>query len=137
MKKLLVLTALILFSGISNSQTLEKGNLIGFHVLTINLNPNVTMDQFQDVFFNKLIPDFEKHFPGLKNYSAKGIRGENVNGYAWIVLFESEEIRNKYFNEDGSFTELGNSANEKLQPAFEELNTMGTFTRSYTDWIVQ
>lgn len=137
MKKLILTAALILVAGITFGQTLQKGNLVGFHVMTINLDPDVTMNQYMDFFVTKAIPEYEKNFPGAKLYIAKGIRGEDENSFAWIFLFESEEIRNKYFNEDGSSSELGKSAEEKLQPMFEEGSKLGTYTTIYTDWVIQ
>ena len=138
MKKLILITAaLFLVAGTTFGQTFQKGNLVGHHVMTINLDPDATMNQFKDFILNKFIPEFEKNFPGMKMYLAKGIRGENENSYASISLFESVEIRNKYYNEDGSPTELGNSAMEKLQPIIEEGSKLGTFTSTYTDWVIQ
>ena len=137
MKKLILTAALILVVGTTFGQTFQKGNLVGFHVMTINLDPDVTMNQFMDFFTNKVGPEFEKNFPGIKTYIAKGIRGENKNSFGLIYLFETEEIRNKYFNEDGTFTELGNSAFEKIQPISEELSKLGTYTTIYTDWVIQ
>ena len=137
MKKLIVVTALILFTGITFGQTLQKGNLVGMHILTINLDPDVTMNQFLDFFSSKVIPEIEESFPGWKAYLVKGIRGENANSFGLIYVIESEEDRNKYYNEDGSQNELGNSIVEKVQPIMTELNQLGTYTTEYTDWLVQ
>ena len=137
MKKLIVVTALILFTGITFGQTLQKGNLVGMHILTINLDPDVTMNQFLDFFSSKVIPEIEESFPGWKAYLVKGIRGENANSFGLIYVIESEEDRNKYYNEDGSQNELGNSIVEKVQPIMTELNQLGTWTTEYTDWLVQ
>ena len=137
MKKLIVVTALILFTGVTFGQTLQKGNLVGMHILTINLDPDVTMNQFLDFFSSKVIPEIEESFPGWKAYLVKGIRGENANSFGLIYVIESEEDRNKYYNEDGSQNELGNSIVEKVQPIMTELNQLGTWTTEYTDWLVQ
>ena len=137
MKKLIVVTALILFTGVTFGQTLQKGNLVGMHILTINLDPDVTMNQFLDFFSSKVIPEIEESFPGWKAYLVKGIRGENANSFGLIYVIESEEDRNKYYNEDGSQNELGNSIVEKVQPILTELNQLGTWTSKYTDWLVQ
>lgn len=137
MKKLLVLNALILFSGITFSQTLEKGNLIGQHVMEVYLNPDVTYNQMQEFIKNKLIPAFEKQF-GCKAYHLKGIRGVNKHGFGMLYIYESENARDKFYNEDGSRTELGDSAMEKVWPVLDELtNTIGEWEFEYTDWIVQ
>ena len=136
MKKLILTAALILVVGTTFGQTLQKGNFIGLHVMTINLDPDVTMNQFLDFYVNKYIPEFEKNFPGVKLYIVKGIRGENENSFGSVYLFDSEEVRDKYF-ENGTLTELGKSASEKLQPTTEELQKLGTVTSTYTDWVIQ
>ena len=138
MKKLILITAaLLLVAGTTFGQTLQKGNLVGHHVLTINLDPDATMNQFIDFYVNKSIPEFEKNFPGMKVYLAKGIRGENENSFGVFYIADSVEDRDKYWNEDGTLNELGNSAWEKLQPVFEEGSKLGTFTTTYTDWVIQ
>ena len=136
MKKLIFTAALILVVGTTFGQTLQKGNFIGLHVMTINLDPDVTMNQYLDFYVNKYIPEFEKNFPGVKLYIAKGIRGENENSFGTIFFSDSEEVRDKYF-ENATLNELGKSAFEKLQPTTEELQKLGTYTSTYTDWVIQ
>ena len=135
MKKLIVLIAAVVFAGIAFGQKLKKGNVIGTHIVTIELNPGVTMEQFQDFQLNKVIPEFEKQYQGWKFYLSKAIRGENMNSYGWIIVIESEEIRNKFYN-DESPNELGKAADEKLKPVIEESEKLGKITRKYTDWII-
>lgn len=137
MKKLILTAALILVVGTTFGQTFQKGNFVGLHVMTITLNPDATMNQFMDFFANKAGPEFEKNFPGIKTYIAKGIRGENENSFGLFYIADSVEDRDKYWNEDGTLNELGNSAWEKLQPIFEEVNKLGTYTTIYTDWVIQ
>ncbi len=47
MKKLLLMAVLTILIDFSFAQTLKNGNLLGLHVMIIELKPNVTMDQFQ------------------------------------------------------------------------------------------
>lgn len=136
MKKLFVLAALILITGSVFGQSLKKGNFVGFHVMTITLNPNVTMDQYLDVFINKVIPADNKYFQS-KSYVAKGVRGECVNCISWIMVWDTEAGRNKFFNSEGGMNDAGKDAMAKVQPAIDELNKLGTFTSKYTDWVVQ
>ena len=124
MKKLIIAAAFILLAGVAFGQTLQMGNLVGLHVMTINLDPDVTMNQYMDFYENKYIPEFEKILPGVKLYIAKSVRGENENSFGLVFIFDSEENRDKYFNEDGTNSEFGNSAFEKLQPITEELKRM-------------
>ena len=139
MKKLLLLSALILLSGLTFGQTFQKGNLVGFHVGTVILDPDVTPNQYNDFYLNKFIPEFEKQFEGeIKLYVALGDRGddENLVGAFWV--FKSVEVRDKYFTQDGTSTELFNSRLGNMQAINEELNKLGTFSRKhYTDWVIQ
>jgi hypothetical protein len=137
MKKLIFLTGLFLFTGITFGQGLQKGNLIGTHVVTVSLMPGVTMEKFMDFYKTKVIPEIEKNTPNMKEYLLKGIRGENKDSFGAIVVFKSSQERDKYYNADGSDTELGKSVNAKVKPVMDELGKLGTITSKYTDWIIQ
>ena len=137
MKKLLTITALILFSGITNGQSFEEGNLIGLHVFSLNLDPDVTFNQYKNFFIQEYIPELDKNFPDVKHYFTEGNRAENKNHIGLLVVFESQEIKNKYYNEDGSRTELMIAVQEKIQPTRTELDRLGTVTAEYTEWMIQ
>jgi hypothetical protein len=136
MKKLIIASVFTLLAGTVFGQTLQKGNLIGVHVITIELNKGVRMSKFQKFHENKLIPEYEKNYPGWQLFLAQGIRGENQNKYGWIIIVKSQEIRDKYYNDDGSITEFGQAAAEKMKPILEEAEKFGTLKRTYTDWII-
>ena len=136
MKKLILTAIIILLAEVVLGQTLQKGNLVGVHVIYIELNPGVTMAEFQKFHTIVLIPEYEKNYPGWQLFLAKGIRGENQNTYGWIIIVESEEIRNKYYNDDGSITEFGQAAAEKMKPILEDAEKYGKLKRTYTDWII-
>ena len=136
MKKLILIGILILMGGFSFGQILKNGNLVGIHVLTIELNPGVTMEQFQNFHLNTLIPEYEKHYPGWHLHLAKGIRGENKNTYGWIMVADSEKTRDKLYKDNGSLTEYGKVINEKMKPVLEEVEKFGKLTRTYTDWLI-
>ena len=137
MKKLILLITFALMVSIAFGQTLKKGSLVSVHVYTINLDPDVTMNQFKAFYTNKLIPVIEKNFPGMKIFPVTGIRGEDENKLGWFYFFESEEVRDKYFKEDGGRTELGAAAFKKLKPTLTELQKLGTSTSKYTDWLLE
>jgi len=107
MKKIVFITAFILLSFLAFGQILQKGTLIGTHVMTVTLQPGVTLDQFIDFYTNKLIPEVEKNYTGWKLYLVKSIRGEIQNGLGLIYVIISEKNREKYYNADGSPNELG------------------------------
>jgi len=138
MKKLiLTATIIFLFLGISFGQSLQKGNVLGLHVITVTLKPGVTMDQYIDFFTNKYMPEMEKDFPETKGYIVKGVRGENENKFGMIFSFKSLEIRDKYFPTPDEFSDLANVGFQKLQPLTDELNKLGTYTSVYTDWVIK
>jgi hypothetical protein len=135
MKKLIIAAAFILLAGVAFGQTLKKGAVISISVYTITLEADVTMDQYIDFGMNKYLPALEKSFPGVKGFTMKGDRGKDANELGSIWLFESVELRDKYFNE-GSPTELGASAMQEVAPVIEEFNKLGTQVREYTDWVI-
>jgi hypothetical protein len=137
MKKLFIIFILLMAAGTVYNQSLQKGNLVGTHVITLKLNPNYTHEQAMDFFMKKYIPAAETNFPGMKVYLVKGIRGENENKIGQIAIFESEAVRDKYYKMDGSLTDAGNEAMKKIQPVLDEFVPMGTFSSVYTDWVIQ
>jgi hypothetical protein len=136
MKKLVFLTTLILLSGLSFGQSLQKGNLVGSHVMTVVLQPGVTMEKFMDFYKNKVMPEYEKNFPEMKAFMIKSLRGENKDSFGGFMIFKTEADRDKYFKPDGSYTEVGNAAYAKLKLVIDELNKLGTATSKYNDWLV-
>jgi hypothetical protein len=137
MKKVILLIVLMGISEITFGQSFEKGNLLGFHVLTIELDPDVTFNQFKDFYNDKVIPELNKYFPDTKTYLVFGTGGANKNSLGMITVFESEEVKDRYYNKDGSRTELGKSAWEKVDPVRNELYKLGAVDAKYTDWVIQ
>ena len=137
MKKLIIAAAFILLAGVAFGQTLQKGVILGVHHMTITLKPDVTMDQFLDALSNKWIPEAEKLFDGWKGIIVKGNKGENVNEYGLVWYIDSINDRDKYYKSDGNVTDEVAAKMEKLQPINDELDKLGTWTSTYTDWVIQ
>jgi len=138
MKKILFIIAALFSANLTFAQQLQKGNLFGVHVITVQLKPNATMEQFTTFFVNQVLPEFEKHWDGLKGYLLKSARGEYKNSFAITWMFKTEAIRNKYFNADDTPNDLEKAAWEKVKPIQKELEKYGTYTVKYMDdWIVQ
>ena len=137
MRRLLIISALILFAGVAFGQTLNEGSVLGVHQVTFTLNPDVTFDQYLEFMKDKMIPAAEKHFAGLKLFVMKGDRGENENGIGYLWHFKTVEDRDIYFTAEGGLTEKGMAAQVKLQPLVEEGAKLGTYTTTHTDWIIQ
>ena len=121
MKKL-ILFGMILISGFTFGQKLKKGNTVGVHARTFELNPDFTMEQAQDFLINTFNPVYEKHHPDMKIYSTKGVRGENKDSYGLILVVKSEETLRKYHEDDGNQTELEKSIREKMKTEWDEYN---------------
>lgn len=136
MKKLIFTSIVLLMVSILHGQTLQQGNLVAVHVITIDLKPGVHMADFQKFHLSRLIPEYEKNYPGWQLYLAQGIRGEFQNRYGWIIIVESEEVRDQYYHDDGSVTEFGKAAAEKMTPVLEEAEQFGKLNRTYTDWLI-
>lgn len=137
MKKVYYLFFLVLFSGTSFGQTWEKGNLIGIHTFSLDLNPGVSFDQYKDCFLTRYIPALNENFPDIQHYLARGNREENKDKIGLVVIFASQEIKNKYYQTDGSTTALMNALLEKVKPIRAKLDSLATVTTEYTEWIIQ
>jgi hypothetical protein len=136
MKKLVFLMSLILVTGLTFGQTFQKGNLVGAHIITVTLQPGVTMEKFIEFYKTKVIPEEEKNFPGMKMYLIKSLRGENKDSFGGLVVFKTEADRDKYWAGEGVYTNLGKKADEKCKPVMDELNKLGTMSSKYNDWLV-
>ena len=135
MRKLLIVSALILFAGVAFGQTLTKGSVIGVHNYTITLQPDVTMDQFLEFWRNNVIPEFEKVWPGPKTIVMKGDRGEHKYGFATISYFESIEQRDKIYPTEGDPDDA--AIPESLGPIMEELGKyIISYEDDYTDYVI-
>ena len=136
MKKLIFISTLILMAGTIYGQTLQKGNYLRINVLTVDLNQNVTMGKFLDIFENKVIPAHEKNFQS-KCYLTNSVRGQCENCYGVIMVWKSEEDWNKFWKKEGGLTDIGQAAMDKFEPQIDELEKLGTVDLKYTDWIIQ
>ena len=136
MRKLLIITALLLFAGVSFGQTLNKGGVISIHEWTLKLNPDVSMNQFLEFWKENAVPVFEKAIPGSTAVILKGIREDNKYEYAGLYYYNSLDDFRKYWKEDGTPTEVGAAASEKFGPIMEGISKFGDFTYSAKDWII-
>jgi hypothetical protein len=137
MKKLFIITALILLAGVAYGQTLEKGAMLSAHMLVINLKPDVTLDQYLDFVEKTWIPEWEKQFPGLELFLMKGLNRETESTYSLLFYYASKEVFNKYWNDDGSATDLGNAGVTNLEPVYLEGDKFTPYNPEISDWIIK
>jgi hypothetical protein len=132
------LIVMLLVTQYACSQTQHKETLFGVHPITVQLKPNVTMEQFKTFFVNEVLSEYEKHWVGLKGYLVKSVRGDHKDHYAIVWVFDTEKARDGYFNADGTPNDLEKVAFEKVKPIEEKLARYGTYTIDYKDdWVVQ
>ncbi len=138
----LIITALLsLVSIVCHAQGLERGNLVGVHIVTVTLKPNATMDDFIKFYVQQVVPEYEKNWPGLKGYVLKSFFSDSKNKFAIVWLFKTVEDRDRNFNADDTPNELEKAALEKVKPIEDKLKKMyESYTVQYThedDWVVQ
>ncbi len=140
MKKGLFFLAFALTGIFSFGQTVHKGSLLGLHTSTHNFKEGVTMEDYEKFYTSKAIPAYEKAFPGIKFYLIKSLRGQDSSSLGVISIFNSESDRNKYFNNDGTMTELGKAASAKLSDIGKEFDKYVITCDApdkYNDWLVE
>jgi hypothetical protein len=136
MKKFLFSLIIILIAGTLNAQPLKKGNLIGTHVVTYELIPGVTFEQFEKYYLDEFIPEYEKIRTGWEITLLRGRSGIHKDKLLVIIKMDSERIRDKYYNKDGSPTDFYNETGEKVKPLYNKLKEYITYTTEYTGWEV-
>ena len=136
MKKLIIAAAFILLAGVAYGQSFQKGGVIGIHVWTLKLKPDVTMDQFLELWDCKAFPLMKKLVPEQTPFLLKGTGADNQDEYAGLYYYNSMDDLRKYWNEDGSPTEKGAAAMEGYGPLLEEISKLAEFTYTAKDWII-
>lgn len=138
MRKLVIVSALLLFAGTAFGQSLKSGVILGLHEVTVILNPDVTMNQYLDFMNTKVKPEFEKNLPGVKLFILKGTRGKNEHGVGFLFWMESEEMRDKLWPKEGESSETVTQAFEKMSETMEKWRAMEvSYSSEHTDWAIQ
>ncbi len=121
MKKLTIITALLLFAGIAAGQVLKKDAVMMMDVDSeVVLKPGVSMNEYIGFLLSTVKPELEKAFPGTKFIWLKGENVEKVNSLIRLWYFESAEIRNKYITPDWIYTD---NKNMKLMLKLDEMKS--------------
>ena len=137
MRKLLVISALLLFAGIAFGQTLKEGTVVVVVTWEVTLQPDATMNQFLDIS-KKYAAAFEQAYPGTKMFIMKGERGEFKYKVSTLTVFESVELRDKYWPTEEGEGPFDQAATEIFAPVMEEGSKIVIDTqRESTDWIIQ
>ncbi|MEN8201955.1 MAG: hypothetical protein ABFS28_05115 [Bacteroidota bacterium] len=137
MRKLPVITALLLIACIAFGQNLQKGNLIGVHHYTLTPKDGYTLKQVVEFYVEEYCPAYSKAFPGIEVYFTEVDRGEFKGQFGMIYLCESKKVRDMYWPEKGLPSDLAEAGYKKLQPVWDKLGDMVTLSSGdHTDFIV-
>jgi len=115
--------------------------LVSIHTITVELKPNVTMEQVLDFYNTKWAPAEEQYF-GWKSFFGKCLHGTECaeNKLLWITLFKTEADRDKYFKmaEGGNdLNELGEKAWAQFAPTNDALQQLATIKDEWGDWVIK
>ena len=136
MRKLLVITALVLFAGIAFGQTIKTDGVLMVHQLNTTLD-EATMDKMLDEWVKNITPLTKKYFPEATLHWVKGIGGDNKNAIASFAYYNSLDDYRKYYNEDGTLTEAGGAAYAAVMPLAQELMAKyGEMSWTLRDWVI-
>lgn len=126
-------------SRLNAPQRLDKGSLLGIHILSnIELKPGVTMEQAEDFMLNKYVPAFNLMSPDIKVIPLKGLRGEYKDKLAVIMYLASDDVRNTLWEAEGKYTQKGQEIFKKLEPILQEEDKLFIIKKDqYTDWRVE
>lgn len=139
MRKLLVVTVLLLLFSVAYIQTPQRGSSFCLHVFTtLELKPSVTMEQHKDFLRNVYYPEFEKRFADVKLFFIEGEWGLEEDNFGMIYYSEDVETRDKYYKKGGGgFTEEGIETFKKVKLVFEKLmEQVEDYDREYTCWTI-
>ena len=138
MKKLFVIAALVMLTGIVHCQILKKDVVIAVSTYTVTLQPGITIEQYVDFLMKKYIPEYEKNFPGSKMYILRGDRGEKKDQIGFMWYFESLKVRDKYYPNESDFSDAAQLAWGRMDTISEEESKyVVNSSRIYTDWVIK
>ena len=112
------------------------GNIMAIHTEHYELAPGVTDDEYMEFFIGNM-PEYEKIFPDIVLIGLKGIRGDNEGCIGQLLLFESDKVRARYWEGEGTSTDLGIAAMDKMIPLVIQAEKMASSSTTYTDWLVE
>lgn len=137
MRKLLIVTALLLFAGFTFAQTIQSGGVVLIHELKHNMDDDALKSFLKD-YEEKIAPLSAEYFPDIKaSLWVKGIGVDNKGSLAGLVYYESLEDYRKYYNEDNTPTEKGAAGYAAVMPVFQELlEKYGEVTFVLQDWYI-
>ncbi|MCX6254310.1 MAG: hypothetical protein NTV31_07520 [Bacteroidia bacterium] len=87
---------------------------------------------------NTYIPETDKNFSGTKMYVLSGNRGERKNQIALMTVYESIQVRDKYYPSADKTSPEADATSEKMKTITEEMmKVVVDYTPVYTDWVIK
>src|SRR4026208_2193976 len=94
----LAVAVLVTSGSFAEAQELQKGNLVGTHVMTIKMQTGGKPEQLKAFHGDRRSPAAEKIWPGWRYSPVRRIRGEKADGFGLLIVIPSEAERDKYYN---------------------------------------
>lgn len=115
---------------------LRPGAVAGMHYL--KLKPNADSDKFEKFIVEEWAPARSSSVPQSKFFFLKGERGKMEGQYAGLWVFESKEVRDKYFPKAGEASALYDKIQKRWAGIEEKLNQFidGWENELQTDYVV-
>jgi len=96
----------------------RKNVAIDSYVVT--LRPGATMDQYVDFLKTKVVPEYNKNFPGSKMTIGCPDSWKEKNQYCFLYSFDSEKEFDKYIRNGTGMSDERRAAWEKTRQSIEE-----------------
>lgn len=124
---------------LSDARKLEKGSIMGLHLLKgMELKPGVTQQQAEDFVLRTFVPAFNNLTGEIQVIPLRGLRGENKDKLGFIMFLSSDDVRNSLWSDEGVLTPKGQEVFLKLEPVLREQDKLFINNHDpYTDWRVE
>ena len=96
----------------------RKNVVIDSYIVT--LRSGVTMDQYVDFLKTKVVPEYDKNFPGSKMTIGCPDSWREKNQYCFLYSFDSEKEFDKYITNGTGLSDERRAAWEKTRQSLEE-----------------
>lgn len=132
--KFLLPAILVLFAlSFANGQKLTKDAVVACW----NFSPKeqVNTEDLEDFLLREYIPEFERSFTGTKLFLLRNDRGNDEGGYSILAIFESLEVRDRWWPQSGEPSDEAKKATEKMKEPGDRMMEMIEM-KSWNDWLV-
>ena len=122
-RKAFLLLCLLIGIGMTQltAQKLDQNRKnVVFDSYIVTLRSGVTMDQYVDFLKTKVVPEYDKNFPGSKMTIGCPDSWREKNQYCFLYSFDSEKELDKYITNGTGLSDERRAAWEKTRQSLEE-----------------